>query len=92
MRVITIAQWPPCPGRPRYLDSATASLWDQMQASAYWLTSADRFLLDIAATFMARYRRGELKHGDVALLINVTGKLGFSPKERRSMNLPEATP
>lgn len=50
--------------------------------------SADRFLVEIAATLMARYRIDELKSGDVAMLITLLGKMGFSPGERGRMNLP----
>jgi hypothetical protein len=51
-----------------------------MKSCGYWLTSADRFLVEIAATLMARYRIDELKSGDVSLLIGLLGKIGFSPK------------
>jgi hypothetical protein len=53
----------------------------------YWLTSADRFLVEIAAALMARYRIDGLKSGDVSLLISLLGKIGFSPGERGKMNL-----
>jgi hypothetical protein len=49
--------------------------------------SADRFLVEIAATLMARYRIDELKSGDVAMLITLLGKMGFSPGERGRMGL-----
>jgi hypothetical protein len=52
------------------------------------LTSADRFLVEIAATLMARYRFGEIKSGDVSQLIQLLGKLGFAPKDRGALNLP----
>ena len=41
-----------------------------------------------ALTLMARYRIGELKSGDVSILIAFLGKIGFSPNERGKMNLP----
>jgi hypothetical protein len=53
-----------------------------------WLASADRFLVEIAATLMARYRIDKLKSGDVSLLIGLLGKIGFSPVEHGKMNLP----
>jgi hypothetical protein len=59
-----------------------------MKLYGYWLTSADRFLVEIAATLVARYRVDELKSGDVSLLIGLLGKIGFSPKERGALNLP----
>lgn len=53
-----------------------------------WLTSADRFLVEIAATYMARYRNNESGSAETALLIGVLNKIGFSPAERRKFNLP----
>jgi hypothetical protein len=77
------------PGPPRYLESAPATMWLAMKSRGYWLTSGDRFLVEIAATLMARYRFDEIKSGDVSQLIALLGKIGFSPSERSKMNLPE---
>ena len=60
----------------------------ELKYRGYWLTSADRFLVEIAATLMARYRIDELKSGDISQLIALLGKIGFSPNERGRMNLP----
>jgi len=76
------------PAPPRYLESATAAMWLEMKYRGYWLTSADGFLVEIAATLMARYRVDALNSGDIALLIGLLGKIGFSPGERGKMNLP----
>jgi hypothetical protein len=62
-----------------------------MKARAPWLTSADKFLIDIAATLMARYRNDKLKSGDVLQSIALLGKIGFSPVERGKMNLTSET-
>jgi hypothetical protein len=48
-----------------------------MKSRGYWLASADRFLVEIATTLMARYRIDELKSGDVSQLIGLLGKIGF---------------
>jgi hypothetical protein len=66
-------------------------MWLQMQSHGHWLTSADKYLVEIAAALMARYRSDELKSGDVSLLIGLLGKLGFSPNERGRMELPKMT-
>jgi hypothetical protein len=78
----------PLPEPPKYLESATAAMWLEMKDRGYWLTSADRFLVEIAARFMAAYRDDRLKLADTALLIGLLGKIGFSPNERGRMNLP----
>jgi hypothetical protein len=64
-------------------------MWLKMGSRGYWLTGAARFLVEIAATLMARYRIDELKSGDVSLLIGLFGKIGFSPTERSKLKLPE---
>jgi hypothetical protein len=76
------------PAPPRYLESAMVQMWLEMKSRGYWLTSADKFLVEIAASLMARYRIDELKSGDVSQLIGLLGKIGFSPGERGKMSLP----
>jgi hypothetical protein len=76
---------------PKYLTTGATAAWSEMQLRGRWLTSADRFLVEIAAVLMARYRIDELKSGDVSLLIGLLGKIGFSPKERGTLNLPTET-
>jgi hypothetical protein len=44
------------PAPPKYLAMATAAMWLEMGSRGYWFTSADRVLVEIAATLMARYR------------------------------------
>jgi hypothetical protein len=78
----------PLPEPPKRLTTATTAAWREIQSRGFWLTSADRFLVEIAAALMARYRLDELKSGDVSLLIGLLGKIGFSPKERGALNLP----
>jgi hypothetical protein len=54
---------------------------------ALWLLAHERRSVEIAATFVARYRVDNLKSGDVSLLIGLLAKLGFSPRERGALNL-----
>ena len=46
----------PLPEPPAYLTAETTAAWSEMKSWGYWLTSADKFLVEIAATLMARYR------------------------------------
>jgi hypothetical protein len=63
-------------------------MWLAMQSRGYWLTSADQFLVEIAASLMARYRRDGLSPGDVSQMIGLLGKIGFSSGKRGKMDLP----
>ena len=76
------------PEPPLSLPKPVRLAWLEMQSNGYWLRSADRFIVEIAATLIARYRFEEIKSGDVSQLIGLLGKIGFSPKERSGLNLP----
>jgi phage terminase small subunit len=77
----------PLPEPPHYLPKAAREAWHEMTLWGFWLTSADRFLVEIAATLMAAYRCDQQK-SYTPLLIGLLGTLGFSPRARGSMNLP----
>jgi hypothetical protein len=81
----------PLPDPPNDLSADVARAWREMESRGYWLTSADQFLVLIAATLTSRYRLDQLKHGHVSVLIGLLGKLGFSPRERGALNLPTRT-
>jgi hypothetical protein len=76
------------PGPRPSLPRSVRLTWLEIKANGFWLTSADRFLVEIAATLMAAYQDDKLKSGDVSLLIGLLGKIGFSTKERRRLTLP----
>lgn len=73
---------------PDTLDEASQAIWDEMSAKAYWLTSADSFLLEIAARNMAYFRNGGSDTKTIGQLITVLNKLGFSPADRSKINGP----
>jgi hypothetical protein len=81
----------PLPDPPDHLRPDISTAWRQMKVRGYWLTSADQFLVEIAATLTARCRLDQLTQGHVSVLIALLGKLGFSPRERGSLNLPTRT-
>jgi hypothetical protein len=81
----------PLPDPPEDMRPDIADEWRRMKARGYWLKNPDKFLVEIAATLIVRLRRNELKHGYVSVLIGLLGKLGFSPKERGTLNLPTRT-
>jgi hypothetical protein len=82
--IVTTALPDPSPNLPKPVKAA----WLEMQSRGFWLTSADKYLVEIAATLMARYRFSEIKSGDVSQLISLLGKIGFTPKDRSALNLP----
>ena len=45
---------------------AMAAMWLEMKSRGYWLTSADRFLVEIAATLMAGSWIDRVTSGDVS--------------------------
>jgi phage terminase small subunit len=81
----------PLPEPPKYLTKAARAAWHEMESFGFWLTSADQFLVAIAATLIARYRIDELKSADTSLLIRLLNMIGFSPKSRGALNLPTDT-
>jgi hypothetical protein len=76
------------PEPPSSLPQPVKSAWLEMRNRGFWLTSADRFLVEIAATLMAAYRSDRQKSADTSMLIGLLGKIGFSPKDRGALNLP----
>src|ERR1019366_5441519 len=68
----------------RSLPKPVKAAWRETRERGFWLRSADKYLVEIAATLMTRYRGDSVKSGDVSQLIGLLGKIGFSPKERGS--------
>jgi hypothetical protein len=61
-----------------------------MQEHGFWLTSADQFLVEIAANLMAKHRGGTIDNPARSLLVGTLSKLGFGPAERSKMKVPPA--
>jgi hypothetical protein len=78
----------PLPDPPRRLPKDVKAAWREMKDRGFWLSSPDQFLVLIAATYMARHRTDECESAETALLIKVLNMIGFSPAERRKLNLP----
>lgn len=75
---------------PETLDENASAVWDEMAAEGFWLTSADRFQLEIAAKWMAYFRSGGSDTKAIGQLITVLNKLGFGPAERSKISAPAA--
>ena len=55
-----------------------------MQEHGFWLTSADQFMVEIAASLMAEQRGGMIDNPERRLLVGTLSKLGSGgPSDRR---------
>lgn len=77
---------------PKTLDETASKVWKDMAREGHWLTSADRFLLEIAAKYMAYFSGGGNDTKTIGQLITVLNKLGFGPAERSKINGPKPKP
>jgi hypothetical protein len=77
---------------PEYLGDGARRIWDDMVQAGFWLTDADRFLLEVAAAYLDMFRAGIAEPKHTAQLINVLNKLGFGPAERSKIKAPGAKP
>jgi hypothetical protein len=77
----------PLPDPPRRLLKDVKAAWREMRDRGFWLSSPDQYLVLIAATYMARHRSDECASAETALLIKVLNMIGFSPAERRKLNV-----
>jgi hypothetical protein len=64
---------------PKRLKRADKAAWREMQEHGFWLTSADQFLVEIAANLMAKHRGGTIDNPARSLLVGTLSKLGFGP-------------
>jgi hypothetical protein len=78
----------PLPEAPRRLPKDIRIIWNEMRDRGFWLSSADRFLVEIAATLMQWHREDQPKVTPV--LIATLAKLGFSPKSRAALGVNAA--
>ena len=73
---------------PKSLAAEGAAVWRDMATEGHWLTSADRFMLEIAARYMAYFQEGGNDTKTIGQLITVLNKLGFGPAERSKIKAP----
>jgi hypothetical protein len=68
---------------PKRLKPVDKAAWREMQEHGFWLTSADQFMVEIAASLMAKQRGGTIDTPH-ALLVGTLSKLGSGrPSDRR---------
>ncbi|RVK61869.1 hypothetical protein CN110_13640 [Sinorhizobium meliloti] len=80
----------PVGAAPELFDADERKLWDELAGYGFWLTDADRLMLEIAVKLMSMFRRGALDGGGISKLITALSKLGFSPTDRSKVQAPGA--
>ena len=69
---------------PKRLKPVDKAAWREMQEHGFWLTSADQFMVEIAASLMAKQRGGTIDNPARRLLVGTLSKLGSGrPSDRR---------
>ncbi|WP_192925754.1 hypothetical protein [Sinorhizobium meliloti] len=80
----------PVGAAPEHFDAEEWKLWDELAGYGFWLTDADRLMLEIAVKLMALFRKSALDGGGISKLIGALAKLGFSPTDRSKVQAPGA--
>lgn len=80
----------PVGAAPDLFDADERKLWDELAGYGFWLTAADRLLLEIAVKLMVLFRKSALDGGGISKLIGALAKLGFSPTDRSKVQAPGA--
>lgn len=75
----------PPPGLSRDAKAA----WKEMAEAGFWLTSADQFMVEVAAVLMAKQRDGSIDNPARSLLVSTLSKLGFGPAERSKLRVQD---
>jgi hypothetical protein len=75
---------------PAAFSADEKKLWDELAGYGFWLTDADRLMLEIAVKLMVLFRTNALDGGGISKLIAALAKLGFSPTDRSKVQAPGA--
>lgn len=55
-----------------------------------WLTGPDQFMACIATVLLDKHRRRTIDYKEIPQLISVLSLLGFTPKDRAKLKVPES--
>ncbi len=75
---------------PDAMGADERKLWGELAGYGFWLTNADRLMLEIAVKLMVLFRGDKLDGGGISKLIATLAKLGFSPTDRSKVQAPGA--
>jgi hypothetical protein len=75
---------------PAYFHEDERAIWDELKGiiPVGLAKSADRWMVEIAARYMAKFRDTGLKSTELAQLLSALGKLGMSPADRAKCAMP----
>lgn len=80
---------------PTGFDEVEVSCWNELSTEATWLTSADRWVAEIAACLMAKKRecgiggRNGMSVGELAQLNQCLREMGLTPVARSKVSVPK---
>jgi hypothetical protein len=77
---------------PAYFTEEEAIVWDELKSiiPEGLAKNADRWICEIAARFMFKFRTTGLKSPELGKLIDALGRLGLSPSDRSKCAAPVA--
>lgn len=78
---------------PGYMSEAAKSAWSELAAYSLpgVLAGSDRFVVEIASTLLAEFRRDpvEFQVGKYSHLVGILARLGLSPSDRQRFEITE---
>jgi phage terminase small subunit len=79
---------------PAHLPATEKAIWAELvkAAPARLLQRSDRVILELACRLVARMRAADSKPSEISVLMNILGRLGFSPIDRLKLNLEQPPP
>lgn len=66
------------------------AVWSEFSLHGFWLTGADRFMVEVAVKLMAQHRANNIMPKEISILVGTLNKLGFGPAERSKIKAPGA--
>ncbi len=75
---------------PGHLAEEACAAWREITGIAYWLTAADRFMLEVACVLMAEFRQeGAFQSARMSNLLRALSSLGLTPTDRSRIQVPK---
>jgi hypothetical protein len=75
---------------PVTFNAGQRKAWLDFETHGFWLTGADRFMVEVAVKLMAQHRANNIEPKEISILVGTLNKLGFGPAERSKIKAPGA--